>query len=1172
MGVPKFYRWLSERYPLINRKIGTDPTQLPTFDCLYLDLNGIIHTSSHNNSSENLHISFDQICENIFKLVNELVHVVQPREYLYLAIDGSAPRAKMNQQRSRRFASARDRFESVKKCFPQKTLTEQIMEFQKQFDSNCITPGTEFMTKLDGKFKEFVKEKCKKDIIWKRCKVFFSGHQVPAEGEHAIMEFIRESSGIFSRRTYHHVCNSLDADLIMLGLATGEERFSLLREEVDFTGGRGEKEDRKKRERSDLSSWEILDLNILRKYLEIEFNKENLERIMFEMDVEEPDQELEFEIERVIIDLVVLFMLIGNDFLPHLNGVDIKFGALDQLILFYKQVLIENRSFLVNKDEQMIDFSVLCAILVKAEAEMGPEKSSKLSDEDVEIAAKEFLRGMFWCFKYYFFGVPSWNWFYPFHYPPTISSLVNLLKTTDFVELAALAEFNLGQPFLPFTQLTCCLPPISANLLPNSYSELMLSENSPIKDFYPWTFKVDMNGKRNSWEGINLIPFIDISRLEKAIEENVGILNNDENNRNSFGKVLVIESSEKIEYKDEDWTEWDYFWKQLIKRNKSELRKVGVNIFGRASQKESFVLVLKNFGKMKTGSQKSIGFPHKEFNSKSTWTVKKVLNRTNSKEEELIQLAEHDLMYGNGKPGGGFGGVEVDDKMKYILLEQEGRFGVIREKVVPISCLISPNLNVINTFAEPKDGSLAINLSQRTLGDILKFDEKKKHWIKFRSFTSIDKFFGSKLHQNVRDRYYSGNQLARSFGISPETFGKLTGSLLISLGKKSSKLLFPDQGYQKVSRMNIGLSLKSSLVDEETREKIFYKLPGFSERIKKGWFYTDKTKTLVSEYIKLFPHVVHSLENCESNFIYSEEDLNLDLNDLVKLKDILGKVKSQTGRLVEEKSEYLCDKAKKMLIKNVAQIFSLSKFSTEKVDHGIALREEIAKFSKNFNIAGKKEVYVGDFVLNINERSGLISFGKPGIVIGWYQIQKEIDVEVLFEGETSALTVSIDSLLNLTRGQGFNKKTDKLVFLGEDKMLAGKFESRKNNTKSVWSKEKQKQNQLEKKPKKPLQKLKVEMPAKQELNQDEEIVTPKPKKQWKKVEVKKKTTPSFLRPAQVRRKKKPTLAEAAKNLPKPPLTPKKVFRCEDLEQQMFETKDDLKEKTNVLLAKLNLNR
>lgn len=37
----------------------------------------------------------------------------------------------------------------------------------------------------------------------------------------------------------------------------------------------------------------------------------------------------------------------------------------------------------------------------------------------------------------------------------------------------------------------------------------MVDSDSPLIDFYPTEFKTDMNGKRQEWEGVVLIPFID---------------------------------------------------------------------------------------------------------------------------------------------------------------------------------------------------------------------------------------------------------------------------------------------------------------------------------------------------------------------------------------------------------------------------------------------------------------------------------------------------------------------------------------------------------------------------------------------------------------------------------------------------------------------------------------
>jgi 5'-3' exoribonuclease 1 len=74
-----------------------------------------------------------------------LYKLVQPRHVLYLAVDGVAPRAKMNQQRSRRFRSAKEAEVTASEIIARGGVN---LESHKRFDSNCITPGTDFMLKL----------------------------------------------------------------------------------------------------------------------------------------------------------------------------------------------------------------------------------------------------------------------------------------------------------------------------------------------------------------------------------------------------------------------------------------------------------------------------------------------------------------------------------------------------------------------------------------------------------------------------------------------------------------------------------------------------------------------------------------------------------------------------------------------------------------------------------------------------------------------------------------------------------------------------------------------------------------------------------------------------------------------------------------------------------------
>jgi 5'-3' exoribonuclease 1 len=46
----------------------------------------------------------------------------------------------------------------------------------------------------------------------------------------------------------------------------------------------------------------------------------------------------------------------------------------------------------------------------------------------------------------------------------------------------------------------------------------MYDPNSPILDFYPTEFESDLNGKKQEWEAIVKIPFIDEERLLRAMK------------------------------------------------------------------------------------------------------------------------------------------------------------------------------------------------------------------------------------------------------------------------------------------------------------------------------------------------------------------------------------------------------------------------------------------------------------------------------------------------------------------------------------------------------------------------------------------------------------------------------------------------------------------------------
>ena len=109
-------------------------------------------------------------------------------------------------------------------------------------------------------------------------------------------------------------------------------------------------------------------------------------------------------------------------------------------------------------------------------------------------------------------------------------------------------KFQLGQPFRPYEQLMGVLPDRSKLIVPTAYHDLMTNPNSPIIDFYPRDFELDMNGKKMEWEAVVKIPFIDESRLLPAKKSKEHKLSQDENDRNEFGVSLRFTYSPDVEF------------------------------------------------------------------------------------------------------------------------------------------------------------------------------------------------------------------------------------------------------------------------------------------------------------------------------------------------------------------------------------------------------------------------------------------------------------------------------------------------------------------------------------------------------------------------------------------------------------------------------------------------
>ena len=560
MGIPKFYRWLSERYPLIGQSISN----IPEIDNLYLDMNGIIHSSSHSNTLGHLipHLSsaseIQEMLRRAFAYIEMLFQTVKPKKLFYLSLDGVAPRAKMNNQRERRYKFIHEVQEFIAK---ERKSGKQVVD--DWFDSCNISPGTNFMKDLNHYITCFIKWKMVQDENWKKIKVVFSGSNVPGEGEHKIMTYIRNNRNSPDTR---HCIYGLDADLILLALITHEPYTIILREEVQIGSFRSLPP---RKNMTDLPKFEILFVNILREYLQLEF--QCLTGI---------------DLERLIDDFVVLMLFVGNDFIPRLPTFEINEGAVDRLFQLYKKnwskigylsdagkiIWPALQAFIVEFPKY--EFEILSHRIkssggrrnetpimpttktlnikeiisnAKRSEEESKEESHEIHDsaatkslketlesymkrgmehvknfyysfvlglelensgDRVQKMAVKYLEGFQWVMNYYFQGVSDWQWYYPFNYAPMISDFVNI-QMPD-------VTFESRPPFWALEQLLGVIPPGSKNLLPSAYAELM--EDPDLVNFFPDRpgIEYDPMCAKIGWESLKIkVPFVPYEIIQR---------------------------------------------------------------------------------------------------------------------------------------------------------------------------------------------------------------------------------------------------------------------------------------------------------------------------------------------------------------------------------------------------------------------------------------------------------------------------------------------------------------------------------------------------------------------------------------------------------------------------------------------------------------------------------
>lgn len=520
---------------------------------LFIDCNGIIHQTAakiyHLPSDKDTDEVKKEKLKNRKKLLKrsrknlEKLHIkevinkfiffieeVKPEDNLILAVDGIGNSAKLNQQKQRRF---------------KKTL--EVHDETVIFDTNAITPGTQFMINLDKEIEKWLKNY--KEYLPK--KVIYSSHLSPGEGEHKIFEYIRKEKIIEGSGA--NVIIGMDNDLIILCALSRLDRFYMKAEE---------------------SGKSLVDIDMIKKGLinELEFPNCNKKLL--------------------IQDFSVIAMLVGNDFLPKFPNIGSLRNALSFLFMIYKKF---NRKHLTDSENKINwkNYSSLLfsydrykssesrgykylelflnnpytikpypeieqSIIVldkggkKTNQVFNPENHTLQFDENlfskkwykkqfnteilqydsdvkktydtlsVRKMCVNYLRTIQWVQYYYTkgFNYVSKLYFYHYMYTPLMSSVITVLNSlTEQKKTGILDDVKKDKDNIEITavhQLMSVLPKKSLQLVPEEYREIYLKE---LMDINPEIFKVSDEATYKEHQSKAILPTINMNLVDVALRE-----------------------------------------------------------------------------------------------------------------------------------------------------------------------------------------------------------------------------------------------------------------------------------------------------------------------------------------------------------------------------------------------------------------------------------------------------------------------------------------------------------------------------------------------------------------------------------------------------------------------------------------------------------------------------
>ncbi len=597
MGVPSLFISLvrNKAYKNILSAVEAGKTGC---DYLLLDFNSLVYDSyarvaeamkgqNLNKNSTETHI----ITDLIRYLRHMICDVVQPAKCTYFAIDGPAPRAKMIQQRSRRYKGYQT------KLYTQRLKERLGLEVEEGWDASAnIAPGTVFMQKMTNELVKVMRQKGF-SVHNQEMEVVLSSSNVPGEAEHKIMPVIRNlARATKSRDDVVYIC-SKDADLIVLSTMTHKSNIHILRR----TDGENDK-------------------NIQQLYESHEFIQFNIDGLREGWASDLTKEGVEADPIRLLNDYNFLTFIVGNDFVPALSYMKVKRDGLRVLKTIYNEVKQRHTGYLIDYDpfdnsaEPRINnafFRDIFGELAKKE-DRGMKEEYRLvkrlmsgykdpkrlereetltpyklemtrydhlevcssdhplfgeyhqefraidydqpkeiwkeqfyqyylgvSKEDmdeynrrrVELATN-YLESLVFNLRYYFKGEPSWVWHYKFRTAPLPSDVLYVLN--NVIQDVNDIEFEKGRPFTPFQQLMLILPPQSAGLVPEVLRPVMTESEMGCVQFYPESFRLDVASGIKTIYSEAILPEIETEMLIEVVKEQEKSLSEEDKQRNEI--------------------------------------------------------------------------------------------------------------------------------------------------------------------------------------------------------------------------------------------------------------------------------------------------------------------------------------------------------------------------------------------------------------------------------------------------------------------------------------------------------------------------------------------------------------------------------------------------------------------------------------------------------------